>query len=147
MTVTFITSFFTFMAVVSGGTLLVLVYLDNRKSRIDDGIAQALEKKESVPHNVNFGPEESLSVMELVNLFESAFRKKLIKEIVKSPIIESSFLSLDSSLAHQYYKWGPSLSPAQSIMQTAEWYLKFSCGEDAKSLMLAEISKYKVGKW
>ncbi|CAB4611501.1 unannotated protein [freshwater metagenome] len=36
----FITSFFTFMAVVSGGTLLVLVYLDNRKSRIDDGIAQ-----------------------------------------------------------------------------------------------------------
>ena len=36
----FITSFFAFMAVVSGGTLLVLVYLDNRKSRIDDGIAQ-----------------------------------------------------------------------------------------------------------
>lgn len=36
----FITSFFTFMALVSGGTLLVLVYLDNRKSRIDDGIAQ-----------------------------------------------------------------------------------------------------------
>jgi hypothetical protein len=36
----FITSFFTFMAVVSGGTLLVLVYLDNRKVRIDDGIAQ-----------------------------------------------------------------------------------------------------------
>ncbi len=36
----FITSFFTFMAVVSGGTLFVLVYLDNRKSRIDDGIAQ-----------------------------------------------------------------------------------------------------------
>ncbi len=36
----FITTFFTFMAVVSGGTLLVLVYLDNRKSRIDDGIAQ-----------------------------------------------------------------------------------------------------------
>ena len=36
----FITKFFTFMAVISGGTLLVLVYLDNRKSRIDDGIAQ-----------------------------------------------------------------------------------------------------------
>ena len=35
-----ITSFFTFMAVLSGGTLLVLVYLDNRKVRIDDGIAQ-----------------------------------------------------------------------------------------------------------
>lgn len=36
----FITKFFTFMAAVSGSALLVLVYLDNRKSGIDDGIAQ-----------------------------------------------------------------------------------------------------------
>ncbi len=28
------------MAVISGSALLVLVYLDNRKVRIDDGIAQ-----------------------------------------------------------------------------------------------------------
>lgn len=35
-----ITWFFTIMACISGGALLVLVYLDNRKSRIDDGIAQ-----------------------------------------------------------------------------------------------------------
>jgi len=111
-------------------------------------VAQShLEKKEDVPNNVNFGPEESLSVIELVNLFESAFGKKIVKEIVKSPIIESSWLSLDSSLAHQYFGWKTSLSPEQSVMQTADWYLKFSSGEDAKSLMLAEISKYKVGKW
>lgn len=111
-------------------------------------VAQAhMEKKENVPNNINFGPEESLSVIELVNLFESAFEKKIVKEIVKSPIIESSWLSLDSSLAHQYFGWKTSLSPEQSVMQTAEWYLKFSSGEDARSLMLAEISKYKVGKW
>lgn len=36
----FITGFFWVMAVISGSTLLTLVYLDNRKSRIDDGIAQ-----------------------------------------------------------------------------------------------------------
>jgi len=36
----FITTFFTVLACITGGTLLVLVYLDNRKSRIDDGIAQ-----------------------------------------------------------------------------------------------------------
>ena len=35
----FITAVFITLAVLSGGTLLVLVYLDNRKSRIDDGIA------------------------------------------------------------------------------------------------------------
>lgn len=36
----FITWFFTIMTAISGSALLVLVYLDNRKARIDDGIAQ-----------------------------------------------------------------------------------------------------------
>ena len=36
----FITWFFTILALISGSALLVLVYLDNRKARIDDGIAQ-----------------------------------------------------------------------------------------------------------
>lgn len=31
---------FTVLAVMSGSALLVLVYLDNRRSRIDDGIAK-----------------------------------------------------------------------------------------------------------
>ena len=38
--VSFLTSMFTFFAVLSGSTLLVLIYLDNRKVRIDDGIAK-----------------------------------------------------------------------------------------------------------
>jgi hypothetical protein len=36
----FISGFFWVMAIISGSTLLTLVYLDHRKSRIDDGIAQ-----------------------------------------------------------------------------------------------------------
>jgi hypothetical protein len=36
----FITWLFTILALISGSALLVLVYLDNRKVRIDDGIAQ-----------------------------------------------------------------------------------------------------------
>lgn len=35
-----ITWLFTILACISGGALLMLVYLDNRKSRIDDGIAK-----------------------------------------------------------------------------------------------------------
>jgi high-affinity Fe2+/Pb2+ permease len=35
-----ITTFFTIMAIISGLILGVLVYLDNRKARIDAGIAQ-----------------------------------------------------------------------------------------------------------
>jgi hypothetical protein len=57
-----ITWLFTILACISGGALLVLVYLDNRKSRIDDGIAQfrrhidALSpesRRNSVQHNNN----------------------------------------------------------------------------------------------
>ena len=35
----FLTTLFTVLAVLSGTALLVLVWLDNRKARIDDGIA------------------------------------------------------------------------------------------------------------
>ncbi len=35
-----ITSVFALLAAISGTSLLVLVYLDNRKSRLDDGIAR-----------------------------------------------------------------------------------------------------------
>ena len=38
--VSFLTELFAFLAVLSGSTLLVLIYLDNRKVRIDDGIAK-----------------------------------------------------------------------------------------------------------
>jgi hypothetical protein len=59
-----ITWLFTILACISGGALLVLVYLDNRKSRIDDGIAKfrrhidALSpesRRSSVHHNNDDG--------------------------------------------------------------------------------------------
>jgi hypothetical protein len=40
ISMSFLTGLFTFMAFVSGSALLVMVYLDNRKVRIDDGIAK-----------------------------------------------------------------------------------------------------------
>lgn len=40
ISMSFISGFFWVMAIISGSTLLTLVYLDNRKSRIDDGIAK-----------------------------------------------------------------------------------------------------------
>ncbi len=40
ISMSFITWLFTILALISGSALLVLVYLDNRKVRIDDGIAQ-----------------------------------------------------------------------------------------------------------
>ena len=63
----FLTGSFSFLAFVSGSALLVMVYLDNRKVRIDDGIAKfrrhidALSpeaRRSSVHHN---NPEDRRS--------------------------------------------------------------------------------------
>ena len=49
--------------------------------------AQAhLKMKTNMPQSINFGPKESLSVIELVKMFELAFKKQLKYEISKSTI-------------------------------------------------------------
>lgn len=111
-------------------------------------VAQShMEEKSDVPNSVNFGPDESLSVKELVRLFEAAFGRKIELEESKSTFPESEWLRLDSSLARAYFGWESSCSAAQAVSQTANWYSKFESGVDAKELMRAEILKYKVGKW
>lgn len=111
-------------------------------------VAQShMEERGDVPNSVNFGPDESLSVTELVRLFEAAFGRKIVLEESKSTFPESEWLRLDSSLARAYFGWESSFSAAQAVSQTANWYSKFESGVDAKELMRAEILKYKVGKW
>jgi CDP-glucose 4,6-dehydratase len=106
-----------------------------------------LEKTANSPKSINFGPNDSLKVTDLVNLFEGAFEKKIIQEIVPSQIPESTWLALDSSLARNELNWEPSFSQASAVSQTAGWYSKYAKGEDARELTQAEISNFKVGKW
>lgn len=99
------------------------------------------------PKSVNFGPEDSVSVSQLVGFFEDVFGKEILTKITKSQIAESSWLSLDSTLANRYLGWKPSLSSSQAVSQTANWYSEFTAGVNAKTLMKSEISSYRVGKW
>jgi len=108
---------------------------------------QHLEKASDIPKSINFGPIDSLSVIELVKLFEGAFNMRIVQEIVSSQISENTCLALDSSLARNKLNWQPSFSQASAVSQTADWYSKFIKGEDARKLMQTEISKFKVGKW
>lgn len=111
-------------------------------------VAQShMEERSDTPNSVNFGPDESLSVVNLINLFEVAFRKKIEFDVSESHLPESEWLALDSELARNYYGWESSLSAAQAIKQTADWYSRFESGAEAKQLMISEILKYKVGKW
>ena len=111
-------------------------------------VAQShIEKKIDVPKSFNFGPKESLSVIELVRLFEVAFGKKLKHDTVHSSIPETEWLALDSALANGYLGWKTSLTPVESVIQTAQWYTKFRNGTDARELMFQDISKFKMNKW
>lgn len=106
-----------------------------------------LNATSDIPKSVNFGPIESLSVIELVSLFQEAFQRKIDYEFLKSDIPESDWLTLDSSLAHKSYGWHASFSPDTAVQQIAGWYSKFENGEDAQELIRTAISEYKIGKW
>lgn len=111
-------------------------------------VAQShMEERSITPNSVNFGPGESLSVINLISLFEVAFGKKIEFDVSESQLPESEWLALDSELARTYFGWESSLSAAQAIKQTADWYSAFERGVEAKELMMSEILKYKVGKW
>jgi CDP-glucose 4,6-dehydratase len=106
-----------------------------------------LNKDIDTPISINFGPSESLSVIELIRIFELSFKKKINYEIIKSNNYESIWLELDSKLAKDYLGWQTLLSPEDAINQTADWYLKFANGADSKQLMEQEITNYRLGKW
>ncbi len=106
-----------------------------------------LEKQANILSAVNFGPEISMSVLDLVLQFEKSIGKEVLKEIVGSTMYESPYLTLDSSLAQDCLGWKPSLTPNEAIELTADWYSRYLKGDNPKDLMDAEILKYKVGKW
>jgi CDP-glucose 4,6-dehydratase len=106
-----------------------------------------LKKSDDIPKSVNFGPQDSMSVIELVKNFEKEFNHVILQEIVPSQIAESEWLALDASFAFSKLGWTPAYSQITAVSQTARWYSKFLQGESARELMLNQISDYKVGKW
>ena len=106
-----------------------------------------INKITHIPKSFNFGPRKSLSVAELIRIFEIYFEGKLHYVIANFNEYESASLELNSNLATEYLGWQPQFSPIESISQAADWYLKYASGADPKELMLKEISNYREGKW
>jgi CDP-glucose 4,6-dehydratase len=105
------------------------------------------KKSEDVPKSLNFGPQDSMSVIDLVKNFEKEFNQGIAQEFVSSPMPESNWLALDAGFAYSKLGWKPSFSQLNAVSQTAKWYSKFLQGESARALMQNEIADYKVGKW
>jgi CDP-glucose 4,6-dehydratase len=91
------------------------------------------------PKSVNFGPTDSLSVSNVLSLFQGVFGKEIAFEVVPSSISEHQYLRLNSQLALMNYGWEPVLTVNEAVYRTAKWYSDFSSGSDPRMLMLKEI--------
>jgi CDP-glucose 4,6-dehydratase len=106
-------------------------------------IAQAhLQNKPNIPNSINFGPTSSLSVKEVINIFQLAFKKEVNYKVIESTFKETDKLELNSQLAFNYLGWRPLLTPQVAIMRTANWYLKSSARVNSQELMFEDISNY-----
>jgi CDP-glucose 4,6-dehydratase len=106
-----------------------------------------LEGNRNTPNSINFGPNQSLEVRELITLFELTFGKKSDYVVEESSFTEANQLNLDSQLAYEHLGWRTSLSPIDAINRTAKWYSKFLNGSNARELMAAELSNFKAMEW
>ncbi len=110
-------------------------------------LAQAhIEQKPQIPDSLNFGPKESMPVINLIDLFAEKIGKPLKYEIIESSIFEHKQLALDSHLAQNSLGWSPRYSLNESIKQTANWYRDFLDGGEAQELMRRQITQFKEGK-
>lgn len=103
-----------------------------------------LESKLTIPNSINLGSPHSLEVRKMISLFEIAFGKKVQFKVEESEFDEAKHLELNSKLAHRYLGWSTSFSSADAVIKTANWYLKFLNGSDARELMSVELSNFRA---
>ena len=94
-------------------------------------------------HAVNIGPQNSISVMEVIDLFQSENKSKIDIKLDESNILEHSLLSLDTDLAVSELGIKHLYDSHNAISLTANWYAQYLKGEDPQKLMFSEIESYR----
>jgi CDP-glucose 4,6-dehydratase len=104
-----------------------------------------LEAPSDAPAALNFGPDESCSVAELVERLSEGFGGKPGWRVDESPptVPETAELRLDSSLARTELGWRPLLGLQESVHWTVEWHRMQEGGVDARELTLRQIAAYE----
>jgi CDP-glucose 4,6-dehydratase len=101
-----------------------------------------LEKRDSVPEAVNFGPKSATEVASVIQLFMNFFECDIEIAPENSKNSEQNRLDLDSHLAKDYFSWETSLDLHETVRRTAFWYKSFLEGENALVLMVNEINDF-----
>ena len=103
--------------------------------------------KKGIPESFNLGPNKSLSVEELIGIFEEVFNRKVFYEIESHNLFESTFLNLNSQSAKNFLGWTSLQSTKSSVKKTAHWYMKFLNGHEAGDLMRSDIYSFGLEKF
>jgi len=72
----------------------------------------------------NFGSEETLSVLQLINLLEQTLNKKIRYKILNIAKNEIPYQSLDYSKIRKFLKWRPKNNISKTAQKILNWYLK-----------------------
>ncbi|MGB2873859.1 MAG: CDP-glucose 4,6-dehydratase [Gaiellaceae bacterium] len=104
-----------------------------------------LEAPSDAPTALNFGPEESCSVAELVERMSEGFggRPGWRRDEGAPVVPETGELRLDASRARAELGWRPALDLDESVRWTVEWHRAQKDGEDARELTLRQIAAYE----
>jgi CDP-glucose 4,6-dehydratase len=94
------------------------------------------------PDALNFGPPDSLSVQNVVDIFSKVMDLKFETAPEPGSVMEKKYLSLNSNLAVETLGWKPQFSAQKAVEKTANWYQSYLAGENPRLLIEKEISGF-----
>jgi CDP-glucose 4,6-dehydratase len=108
-------------------------------------LAERLGKTEETPAALNFGPEGSCSVAELVDRLSDGFggRPGWRRDEEAQVVPETAELRLDASRARTELAWSPLLGLDEAVDWTVDWHRRQSAGGDVRQLTLEQIAAYE----
>jgi CDP-glucose 4,6-dehydratase len=104
-----------------------------------------LDSSAEAPAALNFGPEDSCSVSELVDRLSDGFggRPGWRRDEEAQVVPETAELRLDASRARAELGWSSLLGLGEAVDWTVDWHRRQSAGEDARQLTLGQIAAYE----
>jgi CDP-glucose 4,6-dehydratase len=108
-------------------------------------LAERLDSSTEAPAALNFGPEGSCSVAELVDRLTDGFGGRPGWRSTEEPQVvpETAELRLNASRARAELGWSPLLSLDEAVDWTIDWHRRQGAGKDARQLTLEQIAAYE----
>jgi len=95
--------------------------------------------KNVFPKEINFGPADSMSVQDVLDIFSEEMGLVWETSADQSLLPEKKFLSIDSKIALETFQWKPILTVDEAVRKTAHWYKSYFDGENPHTLVQNEI--------